>query len=348
MNFENKTITIFGLSRSGLESALLLHSLNAGIRIKVTDIRKDSTIKDNAKKLNSDIEVELGKHSENFVKNSDLIVLSPGIRSDLPILLWAAKKGIKIIGEIELGFLLCPAPIIAVTGTNGKTTVTTLISKVLGYTGKNIHLCGNIGKPFCKEIPKIKKQDLVALEVSSFQLETIDKFKPKVAVFLNFSCNHLDRYNNMQEYLSAKKRIFKNQDAKDWAVLNYLDKTTRGVSKETRSQVLFFNHKDKKGNAELNSNQLAVLAVAKIFGINKDKCLEVFRKFRGIEHRLELVRTIGGVDFVNDSKSTTVDSAIWALSNINKPIVMIAGGKDKGSDFSIIKNLIKEKVKELI
>jgi UDP-N-acetylmuramoylalanine--D-glutamate ligase len=140
MNFENKTITIFGLSRSGLESALLLDSLNAGIKIKVTDINNEVSVKNNLKKLNQRVEFELGRHSEGFVKNSDLIVLSPGIRSDLPILLWAAKKGIKIIGEIELGYLLCPAPIIAVTGTNGKTTVTTLISQVLKYTGKNIHL----------------------------------------------------------------------------------------------------------------------------------------------------------------------------------------------------------------
>jgi len=348
MHFKNKTITIFGLSRSGFESALLLRSLQSGIKIKVTDIKDDDKIRGNAKKLGAQIDIELGKHSEDFIKHSDFIVLSPGIRADLPILLWARKKGIKVISEIELGFLLCPAPIIAVTGTNGKTTVTTLISKVLKNTGKKVHLCGNIGKPFCKEVPNIKKDDLVCLEVSSFQLETIERFKPKVAVFLNFSRNHLDRYKNMQEYLAAKKRIFENQDSKDWAVLNYEDQTVKNVSKDIKSQVVFFNNQDKRENADLNSNHVAVLAVAKIFSVPKEKCLEVFQQFKGIEHRLELVRNIEGVDFINDSKSTTVEAAVWALNNIKKPIVMIAGGKDKGSDFSAIRNLINEKVKELV
>ncbi|MFH1655112.1 MAG: Mur ligase family protein [Candidatus Omnitrophota bacterium] len=347
MRFSNKTITIFGLGRSGLESALLLKSLKAGIKIKITDAKDDTRIRDNVKKLGDGIDIDLGKHTEDFIKDSDLIVLSPGIRPDLPILLWAKKQGIKIIGEIELGFLLCSAPIIAVTGTNGKTTVTTLISQVLQHTDKKIHLCGNIGRPFCKEIPNIKKDDLVCLEVSSFQLETIEKFRPKAAVFLNFSRNHLDRYNNMQEYLSSKKRIFENQDARDWAVLNYADETVRDISKEIKSQAVFFNNQGKKENVDLNPNHLAVLAVAKIFGVNKEDCLEVFSKFKGIEHRLELVRSIDSVDFINDSKSTTVEAAVWALNSINKPIIMIAGGKDKGSDFSTIKDLIRKKVKEL-
>jgi len=347
MIFKNKTITVFGLARSGLDVALLLSQMNEVSKIKVTDINDNPSIRVNAKKLNPSIEVEIGRHSENFITDSDIIVISPGIRTDLPILEWARKKGIKIIGEIELGFLLCPAPIVAVTGTNGKTTVTTLSSQVLKLTGKNVHLCGNIGNPFSREITKIKKDDLVCLEVSSFQLETIETFKPKVAVFLNLSPNHLDRYKNMQDYLAAKKRIFMNQDDKDWAVLNYDEEIMRNISKEVRSQSVFFNSsEDIKEN--LNSNFLAVLEVARIFGVKKEKCLEIFRNFKGIEHRLEWVRNIDGVDFINDSKSTTIEATIWALSNINRPIIMIAGGREKGYDFSTIKQQIGKKVKKLI
>ncbi|MBM3248259.1 MAG: hypothetical protein FJZ10_02405 [Candidatus Omnitrophica bacterium] len=347
MIFKNKTITVFGLARSGLDVALLLSQTKEVSKIKVTDINDNPSIRENAKKLDSSIDVEIGRHSENFIKDSDIIVMSPGIRADLPILEWARKKGIKIIGEIELGFLLCPAPIVAVTGTNGKTTVTTLSSQVLKLTGKNVHLCGNIGNPFSREITRIKKDDLVCLEVSSFQLETIEKFKPKIAVFLNLSPNHLDRYNSIQDYLSAKKRIFMNQDDKDWAVLNYEDELVRNISKEVKSQVSFFNStEDRKEN--LNSNFLAALAVARIFGAKKEKCLEIFRNFKGIEHRLEWVRNIDGVDFINDSKSTTIEATIWALSNISRPIIMIAGGREKGSDFATVKQLIAKKVKELI
>jgi len=349
MQLKNKTITIFGLGRSGLESALLLHGMNEGIKVKVTDSLDDSKIRQNASRLKSGIEVEIGRHSRDFIKESNLIVLSPGIRIDLPIISWARENGISIIGEIELGYLLCPAPIIAVTGTNGKTTVTTLSSQILKSTGKNIHLCGNIGKPFCKEIPNIKKGDLVCLEVSSFHLETIVSFRPKVAVFLNFSRNHLDRYRNMQEYLSAKKKIFENQNEEDWAVLNQGDSTLREFSKKIKSRVVFFNCvEDKTQDGNLNSNHLAVLAIAEIFGVKTKDCLDVFRQFKGIEHRLELVRNIDGIDFINDSKATTVDAARWALNNTNKPIIMIAGGRDKGSDFSSIKDLIRKKVKELI
>lgn len=347
MNLKNKTITVFGLARSGLDVALLLSQMKEVSKIKVTDINDNPKTRENAKQLPSVVEVEIGRHSEDFIKDSDIIVISPGIRTNLPILEWARKKGIKVIGEIELGFLLCPAPIVAVTGTNGKTTVTTLSSEVLKLTGKKIHLCGNIGNPFSREITKIKKDDLVCLEVSSFQLETIETFKPKVAVFLNLSRNHLDRYRDMQEYLAAKKRIFENQNQKDWAVLNYEDKIARNISKEVKSQVLFFNNEEGR-NENLNSNFLAALAVAKIFGLNREKCLEIFKDFKGIEHRLEWVRNIEEVDFINDSKSTTVEATVWALSNINKPIIMIAGGKDKGSDFSTIKKLISRKVKELI
>jgi UDP-N-acetylmuramoylalanine--D-glutamate ligase len=349
MILQNKKITIFGLSRSGFESARLLYQLRNGIKIKVTEIRDDSQIRDNVNKLGSSIDVEIGRHSENFIKDSDLIVLSPGIRTDLPILLWAKKRGIKIISEIELAYLMCPASIIAITGSNGKTTVTTLSSQILKFTGRRVHLCGNVGRPFTKEILNIKKDDLICLEVSSFQLETIDTFKPKVAVFLNFSPNHLDRYRNMKEYLLAKKKIFQNQDSKDWSVLNYEDKTLRNLSSEIKSQIVFFNNnEDEKYNKNFNSNHLATLAIGRIFGVKKEKCLEVFREFKGIEHRLEFVRDIDGIEFINDSKSTTIESAIWALKNINKPIIMIAGGKDKGGDFSSIKNLIRDKVKELI
>jgi len=348
MNFRNKKVTIIGLGRSGFESALLLSNLNA--RIKISDCLENEQLRAKAKILqDKNIEVELGRHSFTFIEGSQLIVVSPGVKNDSEVMTFAKQNSIPVIGEIELGFLLCPAQIIAITGTNGKTTVTTLVGEILKLTGKKVFVCGNIGSPFCKDVSKMTKGDLVSLEVSSFQLENTINFRPKVAVFLNFSRNHLDRHSDMQIYLDAKKKIFQNQDREDWAVLNHSCPEIRAIASEVKSKVLYFNFKDRdESEFGSNPNYLAAMAIGSIFGVSKDKCIEIFRQFRGVEHRLEYVRTINGIDFINDSKATTVDAAIWALNNLNKPIIMIAGGRDKGADFSVIKNLLKDKVKELI
>lgn len=340
--FKNKKITIVGLARSGVACANLLHGLGASLSI--TDIKDNAQTREASAKLCSrDILVELGKHSRDFIKQADLVVISPGVPADALPIKWAGEFNIPVISEIETASILCPARIIAVTGSNGKTTVTTLIGKLLAASGKNVFVCGNIGNPFCADIEKMREGDFVVLETSSFQLETIKDFKPKIAVILNLTPNHLDRYNNMREYLDAKKRIIMNQDKHDFLVLNADDPLLKGIVNHANSKVIFFTSQDG-----LNPNQSAVLKVGKILGINKDLILEVFNKFKGIEHRMEEVRDINGVKFINDSKATTADSAIWAIKNINTPIILIAGGRHKGIDYRLIAPPARGKVKQVV
>ncbi|MDD2689796.1 MAG: UDP-N-acetylmuramoyl-L-alanine--D-glutamate ligase [Candidatus Omnitrophica bacterium] len=340
--FTNKKIAIIGLARSGLACANLLYSL--GSKVSVTDNRDNDSTRLNASMIKSnEITVELGRHTKGFIQNKDLVVVSPGVANDAQPVIWAREFKIPVISEIELAWLLCPATVIAVTGSNGKTTVTTLIGKILHAQGRRVFVCGNIGTPFSSEVEKMNERDYVSLEVSSFQLEGIDKFKPKISVILNFTRNHLDRYKNMQEYLEAKKRIFRNQDKSDYLVLNSEDPIVRGLEKETNALVIYFSQTQK-----LNPNQAAVLAVASILGIDEAGVLNVTKEFKGIEHRLEFVGEINNIRFINDSKATTADSAAWALKNINGPVILIAGGVHKGVDYGFILELARKKIKQAI
>ncbi len=340
--FKNKKITIVGLARSGVACANLLHKLGAWVSI--TDNQDNlQTQEASAKLCSADILVELGKHSREFIQNADLVVISPGVSLNVQPVKWAQEFNKPLISEIEVASILCPAEIIAVTGSNGKTTVTTLIGKIIAASGKKVFVCGNIGNPFCGEVEKMQKEDFVVLEVSSFQLETIQAFKPKIAVILNLTPNHLDRYKNMQEYGQAKKRIAMNQDGNDFIVLNKDDTLLGDIAKDVKSKVVFFTKQDR-----LNLNQSTVLSVGKILGINQDLIFKVFSEFKGIEHRLEEVCIIKGVKFINDSKATTADSAIWAIKNIDTPIVLIAGGRHKKIDYRVIIEPARNKVKQLI
>lgn len=347
--FKNKKVSIVGLGRSGLACANLLHDL--GAQVSVTDNNDNELTRSNVIKLKSkNIRFELGKHSREFIRDKDFVVVSPGIPDTALPIIWGKEFNIPIISEIEVAGILCPATVIAVTGTNGKTTVTTLIGKILEAKQEKIFVCGNIGNPFSGEVTKIGSEDFVSLEVSSFQLEKIKTFKPKISVILNFSSNHLDRYKDMQEYLIAKKRIFMNQDESDYLVLNYDDPILKNLDKESKAKVVFFHSTFTVCHSPiiLNPNHSAVLAVASILGIDKELVDAVFREFKGIEHRLEYVTEINKIKFINDSKSTTVDSTIWALNNIDSSVILIAGGRDKGGEFSAILQLLQKKVKELI
>jgi UDP-N-acetylmuramoylalanine--D-glutamate ligase len=340
--FKDKKITVIGLARSGLACANLLDEL--GAQVSVTDIQDNEQTRRSAAGLRSArIPRELGRHTADSIAGRDLVVISPGVPDSSQAVLLAQQNKIPVISEVEVAYLLCPATIVAVTGSNGKTTVTTLIGKVIEASGRRCFVCGNIGNPFCGEVHKMGEGDFVSLEISSFQLERIEKFKPKVAVILNFSCNHLDRYRTMQEYLDAKKRIFMNQDRQDYLVLSHRDDALKGLAGEARPQVLFFAQ-----DPGVNPNHDAVMAVASIFGIEAGVCREVFDGFKGIEHRMEYVREIGKVKFINDSKATTVESARWALERINEPVILIAGGRHKGIDYTGILAHAAHKVKEVI
>lgn len=341
-HYKNKRVIIVGLARSGLVCANLLYDLGADVSI--TDNSDTELTRANLLRLKSkQIKVELGRHTQEFMRDKDLMIISPGVTGDALPVIWAQNFETPIISEIELAGDLCPATVIAVTGSNGKTTVTTLIGNMLKAKGERVFICGNIGDPFSGEVEKIKDGDFVSLEVSSFQLEWVHKFKPKISVILNFTTNHLDRYKNMQQYLKVKKRIFMNQDKTDYLVLNNEDPVVRELAKETGAHVVYFSK--TKG---INPNQAAVLTVGTILGINKEIICKVLKEFKGIEHRMEYVAEINSVKFVNDSKATTVDSTIWALKNIAGPVVLIAGGRDKGVDYSIILDLGRKKIREML
>jgi len=340
--FKDKKITIVGLARSGLACANLLYDL--GARVYVSDNQDNRLTAANLKKLKSEkIKAELGKHTPGFIKDKDLIVVSPGVSNESEAVIWAGEFNIPVISEIELGFLLCPPQIIAITGSSGKTTVTTLIGEILKAKQVKAVVCGNIGNPFCAELDKLRPGDYVSLEVSSFQLERIDKFRPKIALILNLTRNHLDRYSDMQEYINAKKRIFMNQENSDYLILNGEDEELIKIGREARSKVIYFS----KGE-QLNPNQAAVVEVGSILGIEKELCLKVFADFKGIEHRMEEIAELNNVKFINDSKATTAESAIWAIENIKRPIVLIAGGRHKGIDYSMILKSARKKVKKVV
>ncbi|MDP2910721.1 MAG: Mur ligase family protein, partial [Candidatus Omnitrophota bacterium] len=226
-------VVVVGLAKSGIEAARLLASRKDTVFI--TELKNDESarkaidmlVKEGAVRPEN---IELGDHTDKFIKKSDLMVVSPGVRRDALPIKSAEKKKIPVISELELGYTMCPAPIIAVTGTSGKTTTTTLIGQMLKSGGLDAVVCGNIGNPFSGEIKRIKKDSIVVLEASSFQLELIDKFKPKVSVILNISDNHLDRHRNMEEYITAKCRIFLNQDRRDTLFLNKNDELLREIA----------------------------------------------------------------------------------------------------------------------
>ncbi|OGX23181.1 MAG: UDP-N-acetylmuramoylalanine--D-glutamate ligase [Omnitrophica WOR_2 bacterium RIFCSPHIGHO2_02_FULL_45_21] len=355
-DYKGKKVTVVGLARSGYAAARLLKDI--GSEVYVTDSADNDRVRTLAKDLKRQgIYVETGRHSLDFIRNKDLVVSSPGVSNKSQAFLWADQLKIPVISEIELSWSLCPATVIAISGTNGKTTVTTLLGKVLEAADRRVWTLGNIGKPFAQEVMNMNSDDFVSLEVSSFQLERITAFKPKVSAILNFTRDHLDRYGDMSEYLAAKKRIFRNQSRDDYLVLNYDQPILRNLAKESKAKVIFFSArllpvrqagKTQDARRCLNSNHYAVMAVAKIFAVPEARCMEAFRNFKGVEHRLEQVRTINGIEFINDSKATNVDSTVWALHTMLKPTILIAGGRDKNSDYRLISDLIKQKVKLII
>ncbi len=349
MDLRNKKIAILGLGKSGRAVADLVLHFSGKPKISEAAPQDASKLVLEDWPQKKRVLFEFGGHTQSFIEDSDMLVLSPGVRLDAPAVFWAQNKGIPVLGEIEFAWRFCKKPVIAVTGSNGKTTVSTLIAKVIEKSGKRVALCGNIGSAFSKHVLDLKEKEIVVLEISSFQLESITHFRPHVAVLLNFSQNHLDRHKDINEYFDAKKRIFLNQKKDDYAVLDYQNPSIRQLEKEIKSKVSFFN---APGIAEqlniFNPNHLAAAEVGRVFGVSPQACKEVFAQFKGVEHRLEYVRTINGIDFINDSKSTTVEAGRWALSTLEKPIVMICGGRDKNLDFSVLRELVGRKVKKML
>lgn len=339
MSFElkNKKVTIIGAARSGIAAAEAV--LRLGGIAKISDSGAVEPL--------SGVIIEAGGHTRAFIQDSDYVVISPGVRLDAMPVGWARERGIEVMGEVEFAFRLCPCPIVAVTGSNGKTTTATVIAEIIKRAGRGVCLCGNIGSPLSKHVLDLKPTDTAVLEISSFQLESTIHFKPHVAVWTNFSQNHLDRHKDIEEYFQAKRRIFANQDQGDFAVLNFQEQEHKKFEKQLKAQVLFFNTPDKPAGVE-NPNYQAAMQTAKALGIAEDICLKVFSEFKGVEHRLEFVRRLDGVDYINDSKSTTLEASRWALQRADQPVIMICGGYDKKLDYAPIRPLVAQKVKHMI
>ena len=381
MELKNKKVTVIGLGNSGVNAAMLL--AKHGAKVFCTDAGISAELKKAKAKLEAKgINVEIGAHTEAFVKDSNLVVVSPGVEDLSDAMRWAIERKIPIIGEMELGYRFCKGRIIAITGTNGKSTVTTLIGDMLKKAEKDVVVCGNIGNSLCGEVAKIKKDTWVVLEVSSAQLERIEKFKPCIAIVLNITDDHMDRYKNFYEYFNYKMKIFQNQDENDALILNYDAENLRRIKGLARSEVLFYA-KDKRavsgfdiaayvkddwicciygeGEKEVMhikditlkgvhnlENVMASALACMIAGVTERSIRDTIRNFTGLEHRFETVAVIEGVEYIDDSKGTTVDSTKRALESCDNPVVLIAGGKDKHSDYSIVKSVVEDKARHIV
>lgn len=376
MDIKNKKALVVGLARSGISAANLLCRL--GARVTITDEKRESELSENIRKLTKGISLKLGGHNGVDIAEVDLVVISPGVLWDSPFLNKIRENGIRIISEVELAFKYIKAPLIAVTGTNGKTTTTTLIGEMLKKDDRNVFVGGNIGNPMCEEVLNGSSSELILSEISTFQMEGIETFKPHISVILNITPDHLDRHKSMAEYIALKKRVFINQNTRDYTVFNMDDKITAALSNVGKGERIFFSRirevdngafvrgnniifrrnrkeeivstlKDLKIIGVHNiENTLASVAVGGICDIPPRLMREVISEFRGIPHRMEFVKEIEGIKFINDSKGTNVGATIKSIESFNEPIILIAGGKDKGSDYLPLKPLIEDRVKFLI
>ena len=362
------------MARTGLAAVRFL--AGRGARLKVSEAKPAGEL-EAARKALADIPIEweLGGHTVPFFGDVGLIVVSPGVPMDVRPLAQARRKKIPVLSEVELAFRFLRRPLIAVTGTNGKTTTTTLIGEMLRASGKRVFVGGNIGNPLIDYVGTPQKEEWVVAEISSFQLEGIVTFRPTVGVLLNITEDHLDRYSDFQEYIRAKAKIFQNQGKEDTALLNADDPLTFQFAHRVESQVLLFSTQrpvpvgsflekgaifyqeadGKRTRYDLSrlkiqgahnlENLMAAIAVGHICGCPPEVLQKVIDEFRGLEHRLEWVRDIDGVRFFNDSKGTNVGAVVKSLMSFQGPIILIAGGRDKGGDYSPLQNLIAERVK---
>ncbi|MCR4441112.1 MAG: UDP-N-acetylmuramoyl-L-alanine--D-glutamate ligase [Peptococcaceae bacterium] len=378
MNLEGKRILMIGAARSGIAAARFLNEM--GARVVLNDKKNREELEKEA--LDSlekkGIELVFGLHPDIEKIPVDLIIMSPGVPLTIPTVRSALEKGIPVWSEMELAARFNKAPIVAVTGTNGKTTTTALIGRIFTDAGRNVFIGGNIGMPFISKAAELKEGDVVVLEASSFQLETTQTFKPKVALALNLTPDHLDRHGSFAGYIEAKARIFANQDKDDWLILNWDDEETKKFGDRAASKVIFFSRKNIleqgfcvengyltarmggrstpiirteeiyiKGGHNLE-NALAAAAAGWVMGVGPDSLKESLATFPGVPHRLEHVLVHKGIEYVNDSKGTNPDAAIKALDAFDRPIVLIAGGKNKGVEFTEFAKKVKEKVKALV
>lgn len=379
MDLRDKKVLIVGLARSGVGAAKLLCA--NGAHVTINDIKNEKDLSEQIKMLEGyDIDYEFGQKADGLVAAHDLIVVSPGVPTSLSFFEEGRKSGIKIIGEMELGYIYTKCPIAAITGTNGKTTTTALLGEIFKKTGKKTYIAGNIGESIAACAAQTDEDSLMALEVSSFQLETIDSFKPHIAAILNLTPDHLDRHKTMESYLGIKMRIFENQDANDFAVLNYDDKLLRDAAKDLNHDILYYfsiqsevkngvcikgdslvfcrdGYEDllitKRQEVRLPGkynlqNAMAAACMALLFGVDANIVRYVLASFEGVEHRLENVCEARGIRFINDSKGTNPASTICAIESMENPTVLILGGYDKHVEFDELAKSFTNKIESVV
>ena len=370
MDLADKKVLVIGAARSGIAAAKI--AKNLGAKVILSDAKENLDIN------LSGIEIRLGKQTDELLRGVDLIIVSPAVPLKIPLLKSAAAKNIPIISEVELAYDLAKSPICAVTGTNGKTTTVTLLGLLLKEKFAKVGVGGNIGVPLSEVALEVGAGGYLAAEISSYQMEATKNFKPHISAILNVTPDHLKRHGSMEIYQAMKEKIFAQETADDFLILNYDDERTRDMINRAACKVLYFSRKvklDEGAFIENNSlvikfngtthelctidelgikgghnveNALAAAQIAFLAGVEVEKISKVLKSFQGVEHRIEFVREIDGVKYFNDSKATNTDSAIKALETFAGHIILIAGGDDKGTDLTDFLNLVNQRVDYLI
>lgn len=376
MELKNKKILIVGIARSGIGSAKLCFQL--GAKVALYDGKEREVFSDILKELEEyPFDYHFGSFDNKILEHINYLILSPGVPTDLQFIQLAKDMKIEVIGEIELAHAFCKAPILAITGTNGKTTTTSLVGEILKKYNPLTDVVGNIGNPFTNIVLDTKSEGIVVAEISSFQLETISSFKPKVSAILNLSEDHLNRHKTFENYVHAKLRIAENQDSDDYCILNYDDLICRDLSHRIKSKTIWFSMSEVVEGAYFQNNRLmaklggieqeiipldevkllgshnvenilAAIAIALCANVPVDIIRESIAAFKGVEHRIEFSGEVKGVKYYNDSKATNPDAAIKGIRAMITPTVLIAGGMDKGNTYEEWIKSFEKKVKALV
>lgn len=377
MEVTGKKVLVFGSGISGIGAVKLLEDHGAEVILydgndKLDKVAMKEQLGDGVK-----AEIILGEFPEKLIDTLDIAVLSPGVPTDLPVVNAMRDKKVAVTGEVELAYAFGKGDVLAITGTNGKTTTTTLLGEIMKAYKEHTYVVGNIGNPYTVAARQMEEDAVAVAEMSSFQLESIVTFRPKVSAILNFTPDHLNRHHTMEAYVNAKKNIAKNQTAEDYCILNYEDERTREFGEHIDAQVIYFSSRQKlekgiyldNGNMiyknpeevlvcnvdELQllgmhnyENYMAAVAMAAVYGVPMNIIRKVIRAFKGVEHRIEYVTEKNGVVYYNDSKGTNPDAAIKGIQAMNRRTVLLGGGYDKGSEFTEWINAFDGKVKKLI
>ncbi len=377
MELKGKKVLLVGLAKTGISTIKCLAKYGADIT--VNDIKTEDQLEEIIAEIKDidGIKYILGHHPEN-ISDIDMVVVSPGVPLDLPFIKKVIEENKELIGEVELAYQLAKKPyFVGITGTNGKTTTTSLTGEIFEKAGKETYIVGNIGNPVIDAVQAANEGASFVTELSSFQLESIKDFRPSVSAVLNITEDHMNRHHTMENYIDAKARVFMNQDKENFCVLNYDDELTRALAEKCNANVVFFSRLEKleKGvyvengdiiidiNEKTNlmkvcelslpgghnlENCMAAAAMAYVSGIDIEVIREVLKTFKAVEHRLEFVKEVEGVKYVNDSKGTNPDSTIKAVQAYENPIILIAGGYDKGSTYDELLEIAKKNVKTLV